>query len=201
MIAALYIDAAGPYPRMPDVDAWDVTRDATRYAGPWPVVAHPPCGPWGRLRKLSKHDDPALALRAVDQVRAYGGVLEHPECSALWRTRKLPLPGELPDAWGGFTLQVDQVAYGHVARKRTWLYCVGIDRAWATSAVRTGGTPTHWISGTYKTQTSGRRNRGTCPPHIKMCSAEQRRLTPLAFAKWLVQLAQSVQPMAAEVAA
>lgn len=77
-IAALYIDPKGPYPAIAGVDCWDATRDARKYDGPYPVVAHPPCGPWGKLRHLSRNDDPSLALRAVEQVRRWGGVLEHP---------------------------------------------------------------------------------------------------------------------------
>lgn len=33
------------------------------------------------------------------------------------------------------------------------------------------------------------KHRGVCPPGIKMCSAEQRRRTPRAFAEWLLHVA------------
>jgi hypothetical protein len=125
-VAALYIDPRGPYPTMAGVDAWDATRDARKYDGPWPVVAHPPCGPWGSLQHLSRKDSPLLALRAVEQVRAWGGVLEHPARSGLWAYYELPLPGAPPDEFGGYTIEVTQVEWGHVARKRTWLYLVGV---------------------------------------------------------------------------
>lgn len=47
MIAALFVERRGAYFGIPGVDPWDVTRDARAYAGPWPVVAHPPCQRWG----------------------------------------------------------------------------------------------------------------------------------------------------------
>lgn len=48
MIAALFVAVGGGYFGLPDVDPWDAERDARLYAGPWPVVAHPPCERWGR---------------------------------------------------------------------------------------------------------------------------------------------------------
>lgn len=49
MIAALYVDPNGVYSGLPDVEVWDEARDARTYAGPWLVVAHPPCARWGSL--------------------------------------------------------------------------------------------------------------------------------------------------------
>lgn len=190
MIAALYIDPRGPYPRMADVDCWDELRDARNYAGPYAVVAHPPCGPWGNLRHLSHGAARDCAPIALKQVRAHGGVLEHPAGSNLWRAEHLPMPGELADEFGGFTVEVEQVSWGHPARKRTWLYCVGIPRELVLSTIRTGGTPTHWVSGGRNHARKG--SGGFIPAGIKVCSAQLRRRTPQAFASWLVSLAQAV---------
>jgi hypothetical protein len=41
VIAALFVDDGGSYFGLPGVDPWPEARDARRYAGPWPAVAHP----------------------------------------------------------------------------------------------------------------------------------------------------------------
>jgi hypothetical protein len=175
---------------MPGVDCWGVERDATKYGGPWPIVAHPPCGPWGGLRHLYRGDEHACGPRAVEQVRKFGGVLEHPERSTLWNHCFLPNVGAR-DAHGGFTVQVNQCDWGHVARKPTWLYCVGLRMSCVLDAIsdREGtGTVTHWCSGN-----RANKNGGSVPAGIKVCSAQQRRRTPLAFAEWLVSLAATAE--------
>ena len=177
-VAALYVDPAGPYPKMPGVECWDEARDARLYAGPHPVVAHPPCGPWGKFRGVSKQD-PSGGPAAVASVRLFGGVLEHPEGSHLFHVCGMPRPGELPDAWGGRTYVVDQCAYGHCCRKRTWLYVVGCPAL----VFRTGGEPTHAIrNGRGLALKDGtRRERAT---------AAQARITPQPFADLLVDIAR-----------
>lgn len=177
-VAALYIDPRGPYPKMPGVDCWDEQRDARLYAGPHPVIAHPPCGPWGKLKHFSKQDA-STGPAAVAAVQLWGGVLEHPEGSKLWAHCGLPRPGELADAFGGFTVVVDQCAYGHCTRKRTWIYVV---RSFAP-LLRTGGEPTHSIcNGRGQVLKDGSRR--------PRASALQARLTPPAFAELLVSLAR-----------
>lgn len=178
-VAALYIDPLGPYPKIEGVDCWDETRDARQYAGPLPVVAHPPCGPWGRLRGFSKNRDKDCALFAVKQVQQWGGVLEHPACSTIWDVCELPKPGKPPDRFGGFSIEVCQVDWGHVAEKRTWLYCVGVKGTFHRPERR---EPTHVIS----TLNGARKGK------YKACSKQQRRRTPPEFALWLVSLARSV---------
>jgi hypothetical protein len=66
---------------MPRVDAWGIERDATRYDGQLPIVAHPPCAAWGKLARFASGGDRHLALIAAEQIRRCGGVLEHPEGS------------------------------------------------------------------------------------------------------------------------
>lgn len=186
MVAVLYADPRGVYPKMPGVDVWCENRDARKYEGPHPVVAHPPCTHYGRLRHLARKDDADCAPIAVEHVRRWSGVLEHPRGSVLWPLCGMALPGELPDAWGGVTMAVDQCDWGHVARKATWLYIVGVRPERYPRMPRR--EPTHWISGGRgRTAT---RNHTPVPPGIKVASAQQRRRTPAAFAEFLVDLAR-----------
>lgn len=183
-VAALFVDPKGPYTQIEGVDCWDEQRDALRYPGPFPVGAHPPCGPWGRLKFLCRHQRPDGGLFAVDAVREFGGVLEHPEHSTLWKATRLPMPGELPDAHGGFSVAVRQSDWGHRCAKPTWLYCVGVDRSTVENAARANagrGVATHRI-------TNGSRGDTTLP----RVGSIEARLTPVPFALWLVDIARSV---------
>ena len=172
-VVALYVDPRGPYPSL--VREWyDEARDARTHAGPWPVVAHPPCGPWSSLRHLYQGGGADLALLAVEQVRRWGGVLEHPATSRLWT--------QIP-----WTIDVSQCDWGHPARKRTRLLIVGTERIPPMPPAR---EPTHWCSGVHT-----RGARGETPPGIKVCSAQQRRRTPIAFAQWLLDLAASAHSL------
>ncbi len=180
-VAALYVDPDGIYTKLLK-HWWDEEKNAKTYLGYLPVVAHPPCGPWGRLKFLNKHQDPTCGPRAVEQVRDWGGVLEHPQHSTLWKACGLPRPGELPDMWGGFTVEVNQCDWGHRCKKATWLYCVGIPRALVEAGVRSGGKPTHRI-------TNGSRGDTSLP----RVSALEARLTPPAFAEWLIELASAAR--------
>lgn len=194
-VAALFIDPRGPYPFIHGVESWGLPwRDARTYHGPHPVVAHPPCGPWSRLRHLCERDhDAECGPRAFEQVRAFGGVLEHPAGSKLFEHVGAPRPGDKADHFGGRTYLVRQVDWGHCCTKATWLYVVGIDesRVLRDIAERPHRAPTHWASGG-RTESS---RRGTpVPPGIKVASAQQRRRTPACFAHWLVSLARVSAP-------
>jgi hypothetical protein len=185
MIAALYIDPKGPYPNIPGVDCWDESRDATLYDGPWPVVAHPPCGHWGRYAHKA-HDDGKTGPVAVAQVREFGGVLEHPKDSKLWKACGLPIPGDLPDEFGGRTILVFQRDWGHLADKPTWLYIVGTE---STPPMPPPQPPREaWLDSSrelVKNLANPSRKRGM-RGIVERMSKLQRRLTPPEFAAWLV---------------
>lgn len=138
-IAALYVDPRGCYSGLPGVDVWDEQRDARTYAGPHPVVAHPPCSRWCRLAGLvearwghRRGDDGGCFAAALEAVRTWGGVLEHPAYSDAWAAHGLNAPpgagGWVVADWiGGWTCHVEQGRYGHRAKKATWLYAHGVD--------------------------------------------------------------------------
>lgn len=128
-VAVLFARTDSVYKTIPGCDVYDKERNARTWRGRGPVVAHPPCRAWGALYKFA-HPEPGekeLALWAVDMVRMFGGVLEHPAYSKLWAAKGLPLPGKGADAFGGWTLPIFQHCWGHRAEKATWLYIVGVD--------------------------------------------------------------------------
>lgn len=133
MIAALYVETGGCYFGLPYLDPWDEARDARTYAGPWPVVAHPPCQRWGRYwggapnkpHQYRLGDDDGCFAAALAAVRRWGGVLEHPADSHAWTYFMLGRPHKgsgWEDCDGGWTCFVEQGHYGHLSNKPTWLY-------------------------------------------------------------------------------
>lgn len=189
MIAALFVDERGPYVGLPDVEVWGVSRDARIYAGPHPVVAHPPCERWCRLSGLvearwghKRGDDGGCFAAALAAVRRWGGVLEHPADSAAWSAFDLNKPpcggGWVVADWhGGWTCRVDQGQYGHRARKATWLYACS---SWLPSL--------HWGRSTGRMVVSWCRNRfDDDRPRI---GKREASATPLPFRDILLEIAR-----------
>lgn len=134
-VAALYVQPGGVYYDLADVEPWGLPeRDAREYAGPHPVVAHPPCSRWCRLAGLvearwghKRGEDGGCFKAALAAVRRWGGVLEHPAYSDAWAAFDLNRPPSgggwvNADLQGGWTCYVEQWRYGHPAKKATWLY-------------------------------------------------------------------------------
>lgn len=215
-VAALFVDKRGPYWGRSDVDAWDIERDARKYNGPYPVVAHPPCERWGRYWsggpsakvRRTLGDDGGCFAAALEAVREYGGVLEHPEASKAFGRFSLTIP---PKSGGwrksrrivyrrlqidhaereivddGWTCCVEQGHYGHPARKATWLFYVGDvdppDLIWGpSSGVR--------LDEGFHSKAERDAARAAGVPPRKRLSTVQNIVTPPAFAELLLSLAR-----------
>lgn len=163
MIAALFVQKGGSYFGHEAIDPWDEARDARRYEGPHPVIAHPPCSRWCRLAGLvearwghRRGDDGGCFASALAAVRRFGGVLEHPAWSLAWPAFDLPEPriegGWATNLWGGWSCHVEQGRYGHRAKKATWLHVCGVapvdlpDLRWGSTPDQSAAALVSWCA-------------------------------------------------------
>ncbi len=174
----------------------DEASDARKYAGPHKVIAHPPCERWGRYwaggpsatvrRKMG--DDNGCFESALRSVRAFGGLLEHPEASHAFKKFQLPIPAwrggwSPPDEFGGRSCAVAQGHYGHPAQKMTWLYGVDI----AFKELKWGPKPgmMRMDAGFYSKEERARAIKtGIC----QRLSKRQRKITPEKFRDLLISM-------------
>lgn len=204
-IAALYVEKDGCYYGIPGVDPWDRERDARTYSGPHPVIAHPPCERWGRYwggspttnPRLTLGDDRGCFAAALHAVRIFGGVLEHPEGSHAWRWFGLNLPPRSggwvkADYQGGWTCCIEQGAYGHAARKATWLYASGFD----PEPLKWGRAEGDFVA--FEDGFHSAEERAAAKKHaikkgkLQRLSKRQRLATPFEFRDLLISMARSV---------
>lgn len=206
MIAALYVETGGVYFGLDGVDPWDEQRDARLYDGPHPVVAHPPCARWSRLAGFTESrygykrgDDGGCFAAALDAVRRFGGVLEHPAYSAAWDHFGIAEPtwrgGWTGSICGGWTCYVEQGRYGLPVKKATWLYAYGVEQLpelrWGYSPDATGDSANQdeygglhaWARNARREQFTPSRHRGS---HYGLAS-----ITPPDFRDVLIGMARS----------
>ena len=108
-------------------------------------------------------------------MRQFGGVLEHPAGSLLWKKAGLPPPGQV-DRYGGWTLPIHQNWWGHQGEKATLLYgCAPAD---------VPPIPMRLGEATLVVQS---RKRTDHRPHI---TKAEREHTPPELAQWLCELAR-----------
>lgn len=191
-IAALYVETDGCYFGLPDVDPWDKARDARLYAGPRPVVAHPPCQRWGALGVVNfarwgglhnmPGNDGGTFATALHAVKLWGGVLEHPAKSRAFRHFGLTEPkgaGWQRCASSGWVCEVWQSAYGHRAAKATWLCYHGDAPPPELRWERPAGT--HQVG--FQDQRGKARNKPTL-------NSKEAAATPVEFRDLLINLAR-----------
>lgn len=198
-IAALFVMSGGSYFNNPIIDPWDRSRDARLYAGPYPVIAHPPCERWGsywfggpscKVRKKMGDDDGCFKS-ALNSVRKYGGVIEHPARTHAWKwhgINKPPRDGGWVKAGDGVGMccHVEQGNYGHLARKPTWLYVVSNhipELIWGPSENKC------LIDEGHKTARDRIEFKKRNPKPLKRLSHRQRTETPIEFMNILIQIA------------
>lgn len=191
-IAALFVETNGVYFNVPDVDPWDKERNALNYNGEYPVVAHPPCQLWGRFAKINyarwggDHNKPGndggLFKHALKCVREYGGVLEHPASTYAWEHYGLVKPkgvGWINTRENEWVCEVWQSAYGHLARKKTWLFYCGKQKPKELLWDR--------LKGSHQIGFYDQRGKGKNKPTL---SGKKASATPLAFRDELIELAR-----------
>ena len=201
-VAALFVEEKGVYSNLPDVEVWGISRDARKYAGPHPVVAHPPCERWaeqwhacrpvGHLKRGRLGDDGGCFEATMRKVRQLGGVVEHPANSRAWKAFGLPIPPAgggwvrelfpvIHAAGIGYSAHVEQGHYGHALAKPTWLYFVGHD--WPPT-LRWGPSGRPKMDRRPSRRRAGEDARGLCD------RGGERHLTPPAFRDALLSLAR-----------
>jgi hypothetical protein len=126
-VAALFVRSDSVYKTL-GLDCYDFERDAMTWPGGAPGVYHPPCRAWGKYKHKAKprQGEKDLARWSMAKVRQFGGVIEHPASSDLWREFSLPGYG-IRDTFGGVLFPVYQSWFGHRAPKETALYLVGAE--------------------------------------------------------------------------
>jgi len=191
MIAALYVERDGVYSGLPEVDLWDESRDARNYDGPHAVVAHPPCQLWGAMALVNhkrwggEHNRPGndggCFAAALASVRRWGGVLEHPARTRAWEAHSLTAPvgiGWAECNTGEWVCEVWQSAYGHLANKATWLFCVSDAEPLPILTARPTGS--HQCGG------ADRRGKARNKPTL---SGKYASATPPKFRDFLISIA------------
>lgn len=205
MIAALYVIQGGPYYGLDDVDPWPESRDARLYAGPWPVVAHPPCARWGCYWSGGPHpnhprkklgDDGGCCRVRPCVCAPMGRGTGAPQATHAWKRFHIVSPprsgGWVPAGLlhpGAWTCCVEQGHYGHPARKATWLYlCGGMppELKWGTSGQRLR------LDDGY--HSAEERKRAVRTGRCQLLSKRQRAETPIPFRDLLLEIARRVTP-------
>jgi hypothetical protein len=141
---------------------------------------------WGGEHNRPGNDGGCFAS-ALQSLKNYGGVLEHPKGSMAWSefqlTRPDPFrwnhcPNEGGDAGSAWVCEVWQSAYGHKANKATWLYYIGeskpADLDWSRPR------------GTHQVGCPDRRGKAANKPTL---SKRDANATPIRFRDVLLSLA------------
>jgi len=185
-IAVLFADKNSIYKTMVK-DVYTIENNALTFKSDKPVICHPPCRLFSRLRKFSTAPalEKELAYFAVSKVQENGGILEHPVSSTLFKEMQLPLPGHPPDQYGGFTICVNQNWFDFPARKPTLLYIVGCSKSELPPIPISFNAIAYTIS---QSNLKGKHKNGK-----KELPKSLRSSTTVRLARWLIEVALNCQ--------
>ena len=175
MISVLCASRKSIYHTIPNIDVYDVDRDARTFFGSGPIIAHPPCRSWSlKLRHQAKpvEGERDLGLWCCEVLKRNGGVLEQPAGSLLFSVGGLPIPGTL--AADLFSIQVNQFWWGYRSRKSTWLCFSKIGK--------------NEIDIPFRLEPKQSNNK-----IFNRMSKNQRSMTVRCFAEWLIEIARKVR--------
>jgi hypothetical protein len=181
-ITVLFCDENSNYKKL-GCNVYDQYRNALNFKDKTPCIYHPPCRTWSRLRGLAKvhPGEHLLAVWSIFRIWRYGGVLEHPAHSSLWKLLKLPLPGTGYDIHDGFSISVNQHWFGHKCEKNTWLYIKGCN------IKNLPQLSLNFDAIEYTISTSKKIN------YKKEISKKRRSETPIQFALFLIDILNSIK--------
>lgn len=162
MVSILCVQKGSNYYSIPGLDLWDIERDAYQYQGNNPVIAHPPCAQWSKMRAFSKPDQRQkdLAFFCYEKVKQNGGILEHPVGSLFFKS---------VDLSKGKLYKVFQSDFGFQSQKATLLWFVNC-------------RPLPYPIFTQEARIL---------KDVSRISANQRAKMPLGFCYWLVNSLQN----------
>lgn len=115
MISVLCTHAKSNYKSIPGLDLWPDPRNAYNFSGDNPVIAHPPCAQWSRMKNFARinKEEKDLAVFCWEKVLQNGGIFEHPAGSSFFNYVAADRKN---------MLSVNQSWWGFPCTKRTYLY-------------------------------------------------------------------------------
>lgn len=91
-----------------NADCYDIDRDALTTKRTDIGIYHPPCRLFSKLKYFSKADysEKNLAYWSIDRIQEYGGILEHPNGTSLFKEKNIKLTAsnciKVNLSWFGF---------------------------------------------------------------------------------------------------
>lgn len=117
MVNVLFTEKNSIYKKL-GCNCYDIERNAITFSWSEKAICHPPCRQFCRLKGLSHRDKEEydLVLNTIDLVNTYGGIIEHPLRSDLFKDPRIDQTK---------VIFIDQHWFGFPAHKPTLLYIIG----------------------------------------------------------------------------